>query len=138
MVNLDSGDSVVSSLINFSRRQVSDLFGGHDPVRLQTLTNGLGMSSLARSFAKPRVAWVCSKPGMPDHQEVKRAQFRRRFHEPQGGIPFHHLPHAVSQREHRSLPRWAQNAAPLSACPILARPFVRDALRRGIQPVGIG
>jgi hypothetical protein len=32
---------------------------------------------------------------VPDHQEMKWAQLLGRFHEPQGGIPFHHLPHAI-------------------------------------------
>ena len=36
---------------------------------------------------------------MPDHQEMKWTQLLWRFHEPQGGIPFHHFPHAIGQCE---------------------------------------
>jgi hypothetical protein len=36
---------------------------------------------------------------LPDHQEVKWAQLVWRIHEPQGGTPFHHLPHAIGQCE---------------------------------------
>jgi hypothetical protein len=43
---------------------------------------------------------VRSEPRVPDHQEMKWTQLLWRFHEPQGGIPFHHLPHAIGQCEH--------------------------------------
>jgi hypothetical protein len=32
---------------------------------------------------------------MPDHLEMKWMQLFWRFHQPQGGIPFHHFPHAM-------------------------------------------
>jgi len=51
------------------------------------------------SLAKPCVPRVRSEPRVPDHQDVKWTQFLWRFHEPQGGIPFHHLPHAIGQCE---------------------------------------
>jgi hypothetical protein len=68
-------------------------------IQLQTLTTCLRMSNLAHSLANLGVAWVCRKPGMPDHQEVKRAQFRRRLHQAQIGIPLDHLRHAAGERE---------------------------------------
>ncbi len=36
---------------------------------------------------------------MRDHQEMKWIQLLWRFHDPQGGIPFHHLPHAIGKCE---------------------------------------
>jgi len=54
---------------------------------------------LAHRLAKPCVPRVRSEPRMPDHQEMKWTQLLWRFHEPQGGIPFHHLPHAIGQGE---------------------------------------
>ena len=54
---------------------------------------------MAHRLAKPCVPRVCSEPRVPDHQEMKWTQLVWRFHEPQGGIPFHHLPHAIRQCE---------------------------------------
>jgi hypothetical protein len=50
--------------------RVSDPSVVMNPLQLQTLTSGFRMSRLAHGLAKPRVAWVGRKPGMPDHQEV--------------------------------------------------------------------
>src|SRR4029077_7079333 len=55
--------------------------------------------NLAHSLAKPGVPCVRSEPRVPDHQEMKWTQLVGRFHQPQGGIPFHHLPHAIGQCE---------------------------------------
>jgi hypothetical protein len=55
--------------------------------------------NLAQSFAKPDVTGVRTQPRVPDHQEMKWTQLGWRFHEPQGGIVFHHLPHASGQCE---------------------------------------
>src|ERR1700756_1639156 len=55
--------------------------------------------TLAHRLAKPCVPCVRSEPRVPNHQEMKRTQLARRFHEPQGGIPFHHVPHAIGQCE---------------------------------------
>ena len=54
---------------------------------------------MTHRLAKPCVPRVRSEPRVPDHQEMKWTQLVWRFHEPQGGIPFHHLPHAFRQCE---------------------------------------
>ena len=54
---------------------------------------------MTHGLAKPDVASVRTQPRVPDHQEMKWTQLRWRFHEPQGGIVFHHLPHAIGQCE---------------------------------------
>src|SRR6202030_286230 len=55
--------------------------------------------NLAHRLAKPSVPCVRSEPRVPDHQEMKWTQLVWRLREPQGGIPFHHLPHAIGQCE---------------------------------------
>ena len=54
---------------------------------------------MAHRLAKPCVPRVRSEPRVPDHQEMKWTQLVWRFHEPQGGIPLHHLPHAIGECE---------------------------------------
>ena len=55
--------------------------------------------NLAHRLAKPGVPRVRGEPRVPDHQKMKWTQLLRRFHEAQGGIPLHHLPHAIGQSE---------------------------------------
>ena len=68
---------------------------GRRPYRLKTLPRCFLRRNFAHRLAKPRVPCVRSEPRVPDHQEMKWTQLLRRFHQPQGGIPFHHLPHAI-------------------------------------------
>jgi hypothetical protein len=55
--------------------------------------------NLAHRLAKPCLPRVLSEPRMPDHQEMKWTHLVWRFHEPRGGISFHHLPHAIARCE---------------------------------------
>src|SRR5882724_1086485 len=81
------------------RRRASDQFGGPHPHWLKTLPRCFLRRDLAHRLAKPYVPRVRSEPRVPDHQEMKWMQLLWRFHEPQGGIPFHRLPHAIGQCE---------------------------------------
>src|ERR1700722_16817835 len=82
-------------------RRASDQVGGRHPHWLKTLPRCFLRRNLAHRLAKPCVPCVCSEPRVPDHQEMKWTQLLRRFHEPQGGIAFHHLPHAIGQCKHK-------------------------------------
>ena len=84
---------------SFGWRRVYDQFGGRDPHWLKTLPKCFLRRNFTHRFAEPRVPCVRGEPRMPDHQEMKWTQLLWRFHEPQGGIPFHHLPHAIGQCE---------------------------------------
>jgi hypothetical protein len=80
-------------------RRVYDQFGGRDPHWLKTLPRCFLRRNFAHRFAEPCVPCVRSEPRVPDHQEMKWTQLMWRFHDPQGGIPFDHLPHAIGQCE---------------------------------------
>jgi hypothetical protein len=77
---------------------------------VKTLPRRFLRRNLAHRLAKPCVPRVRSEPRVPDQQEMKWTQFLWRFHEPQGGILFHHLPHAIGQCEWRNdgLRRWGR------------------------------
>ena len=82
-------------------RRVSDQFGGRHPHGLKTLPRCFLRRKLAHRLAKPDVTRVSTQPWVPDHQEMKWMQLLWRFHKSQGAIPFHHLPHAIGQCEHK-------------------------------------
>jgi hypothetical protein len=69
---------------------------------VKTLPRRFRRRNLAHRLAKPCVPRVRSEPRVPDQQKMKWTQFLWRFHEPQGGILFHHLPHAIGQCEWRN------------------------------------
>src|ERR1700746_2837668 len=79
--------------------RVYDQFGVRHPHWLKTLPRCFLRRNLAHRLAKPCVPRVRSEPRVPDHQEMKGTQLLWRFHEPQAGIPLHHMSHAIGQCE---------------------------------------